>query len=239
MNKFWDQEVPFIPIFGQQHLVYILLMLILLVILITKYKTVKRKANKIRFWILAFSIGQQILLYSWFFFETGFDLAESLPLHISRISSILGIIYLITKKQRIFNILFYFSLYAYGSFFYPQRVYPIYHVIGISFFINHAITILLPIFKAIAYGWETNLSDVFKAYGWFLLYFFFVYFLNPLINGNYFYLKYRPFFDHLPDLFYVPLVLIFTLLIFLLGYFISLLIERLGQTRKINSLLEK
>ena len=161
----------------------------------------------------------------------GFDVSESLPLHISRVSTLLGIVYLMTKNEKVLNVLFYFGLFAYGSFFYPQRVYPIYHAIGISFFINHAITILLPIFAAIAYDWRPHLRGVFKAYGWFLVYFVFVYFLNPLIDGNYFYLKYRPFFGSLPDSVYVPLVLIATLGIFFLGYYLSKIIRYLIENR--------
>lgn len=236
MNIFWDEEVSFIPLFGEHHLIYIILMLILLVLLMTQYRFIKQYADKISYWILAFSIGQQVLLYSWYIFETGFDVSESLPLHISRISSILGIIYLITKNQKVLHLLFYFGLYAYGTFFYPQRVYPVYHVIGISFFINHAITILLPIFVAIAYDWRPSLSGAFNAYLWFLFYFFFVYFLNPLLDGNYFYLKHRPFFGHLPDYLYIPLVLLFILIIFLIGYYLALLIEKVVSMKKVRSL---
>lgn len=214
MNNFWDKDVSFIPILGTHHLIYIGLIGILLFLLIIRSKEVKTNADLIKKWILVFSIGQQLLLYSWYIFEMGFDVSESLPLHISRVSTLLGIVYLMTKNEKVLNVLFYFGLFAYGSFFYPQRVYPIYHAIGISFFINHAITILLPIFAAIAYDWRPHLRGVFKAYGWFLVYFVFVYFLNPLIDGNYFYLKYRPFFGSLPDSVYVPLVLIATLGIF-------------------------
>lgn len=231
MNNFWDKDVSFIPILGTHHLIYIGLIGILLFLLIIRSKEVKTNADLIKKWILVFSIGQQLLLYSWYIFEMGFDVSESLPLHISRVSTLLGIVYLMTKNEKVLNVLFYFGLFAYGSFFYPQRVYPIYHAIGISFFINHAITILLPIFAAIAYDWRPHLRGVFKAYGWFLVYFVFVYFLNPLIDGNYFYLKYRPFFGSLPDSVYVPLVLIATLGIFFLGYYLSKIIRYLIENR--------
>ena len=231
MNLFWDEAVPFISIFTGHHLFYIAMMLILLLLMITRDKKIKRHADKISRWILVISLGQQFLLYCWYLFEMGFDVSESLPFHISRISSLLGIVYLITKKNKVLNVLFYFGLFAYGSFFYPSRVYPAYHVIGISFFINHAITILLPIFAAIAYEWRPTLTGAVKAYGWFLIYFSFVYTVNPLINGNYFYLKYRPFFIHLNEYLYIPLVLLATLGIFLLGYLLARLIIRLVSSK--------
>lgn len=227
MNVLWDEEVPFISLFDGHHLFYILLMTILLLLLITQYRFVQENANQVSRWILAASLAQQILLYSWYIFETGFDISESLPLHISRISSLLGIAFLITKNNKILDVLFYFGLFAYGTFFWPQRVYPVYHAIGVSFFVNHAITILLPIFAAIAYDWRPKLHAVFKAYGWFLLYFVVVYFLNPLIDGNYFYLKYRPFLAHLPDYIYVLFALLGTFLVFLIGFSLAKLIEQL------------
>lgn len=166
-DLFWAEEVPYITIFDKQHITYIVLMGFLLLFIITQHKYIKEHAEKIRKGILIASIVQQIALYSWYIFETGFDISESLPLHISRISTILGIFFLLTKNQKVLNVLFYFGLFAYGSFFYPSRVYPVYHLIGLSFFINHAVTILLPIFAAIAYGWRPKMAAAIKAYGWF------------------------------------------------------------------------
>ncbi len=231
MNSFWDQDVQYIPLFGFHHNVYMLLMLGLLIILVVNYQCIKENKESIRKWVLGASIIQQIGLYSWYIFEMDFDLGESLPFHISRVSSILGIIYLITQNRKVLNVLFYFGLYAYGSFFYPSRVYPGYHLMGLSFFINHAITILLPILVAVISDWRPSRSGVIYSYGWFLLYFIFVYFFNPLVNGNYFYLKYRPFFAEWPDSIYIPFVLIFTLLIFIIGYLGARTIEKVVNKR--------
>lgn len=89
-------------------------------------------------------------------------------------------------------------------------------------------------FAAIAYDWRPKLALAIKAYGWFLTYFFFVFFLNPLINGNYFYLKYRPFFDYLPDYIYIPATLIATLGIFILGYYLAKFVEAVATAKKIK-----
>ncbi|WP_277631425.1 TIGR02206 family membrane protein [Atopococcus tabaci] len=226
MNLLWDQEVPYIPLFGFHYFLYITAMLLLLLLMIRRRKFVRRKSETVRKWLLLIAVAQQILLYSWYIFETGFDISDALPLHISRISSLLGIVFLLTKKHSTMDLLFYFGLYAYGSFFYPSRVYPAYHALGMSFFINHALTILLPIFAALAYDWRPSFIGLIKSYGWFLLYFVFVYFLNPLIDGNYFYLKHRPFFGHWPDNLYVPVVLIFTFAIFLIGYGTARFLDR-------------
>ena len=83
----------------------------------------------------------------------------------------------------------------------------------------------VPKIAAITTDWRPTLPALFKAYGWFIIYFFFIYFLNPLIDGNYFYLKHRPFFGHLLDTQYVLLVLFATFGIFLIGYYASRLID--------------
>ena len=203
------------------HLIYLLLFTAALASLILNRDRIRANRKWYSYGTLVLSILQQVLLYSWYFLEMGFDLSESLPLHICRIASLLGIWYLLTKRSKVMDTMFYFGLYAYGSFLYPQRIYPVYHVIGISFIINHIITILLPWFAFIAYDWRPDFRGLIRSSVWFLVYFTFVYFLNPLIDGNYFYLKYRPFFQDWPDIIYVPFVLAFTLCSFAVAYFIA------------------
>jgi len=234
MYRFWSKDVEFIKIFDLNHLIYISILVVTLITLTLKRKKVKAKSDKIRNIILVISVLQQMLLYLWYFFETGFDVSEALPLQICRISSLLGIYFLITKNKKALDIMFYFGLYAYGSFLYPSRIYPIYHAIGISFVINHIITILLPYFAYIAYDWRPNFKSFIKSSKYFLVYFVLVYFLNPIIDGNYFYLKYRPFFKEWPDYIYVPFVVIFTIFIFYIGYTAVKLISKMTKTRVIK-----
>ena len=221
MINWWSQETEYIRPFRMDHLIYLLLFTAALASLILNRDRIRANRKWYSYGTLVLSILQQVLLYSWYFLEMGFDLSESLPLHICRIASLLGIWYLLTKRSKVMDTMFYFGLYAYGSFLYPQRIYPVYHVIGISFIINHIITILLPWFAFIAYDWRPDFRGLIRSSVWFLIYFTFVYFLNPLIDGNYFYLKYRPFFQDWPDIIYVPFVLAFTLCSFAVAYFIA------------------
>lgn len=233
MNRFWSEDVEFIKTFGLDHLIYISILVVTLVALILNRHKVRANSEKIGNIILIVSILQQILLYSWYFFETGFDVSEALPLQICRISSLLGIYFLITKNKKVLDVMFYFGLYAYGSFLYPSRIYPIYHAIGISFVINHLITILLPYFAFIAYDWRPNFKSLKKSCGYFLVYFVFVYFLNPMIDGNYFYLKYRPFFQTWPEYIYVHFIICFTIFIFFIGYKVVEYISKFAKTESV------
>lgn len=216
--NWWSRKVPRIDIFGQDHLIYFLIMIVLLATLLIFRDKVKKNRKQIALIILIVSIFQQILLYVWHIAEYDFDLSTSLPLQISRVNSLLGIWFLVTKNKKVLNVLFYFGLFAYGSFAYPTTIYPISHSMGVSFVINHAITLLLPYFGYIAYQWRPQLKGFFKAYLWFIGYFVFVYIVNPIFDGNYFFLKNRPFFVSMPEYQYVATVLILVLIGFYFGF---------------------
>ena len=207
----------FIKIFSPDHLVFIA-GLILIALLFIKFRDqIKENKNRFTRIILIISLGQQILLYTSYFYILQFDLGESLPFHISRITSLMGIFYLLTRNKKIFPVLAFFSMYAWTSFLYPSRVYGISHPIGISFFINHVVTLLLPFYGIYVFEERIQREDKWKAFSWFLIYLAFVMLLNPLVDGNYFYLKHKPLLGSLPNSIYIPLILLFTLMLFLLG----------------------
>ncbi|WP_186763898.1 TIGR02206 family membrane protein [Planomicrobium sp. CPCC 101079] len=208
MERFWSEDAAYLRPFDVNHWVYIAVLLAVFILLVRKKAFVREKRKKISMIVLTVSLFQQVLLYTWYYFETGFHLSVSLPLHISRISTLLGMVYLLTKNAKVMDILFYFSLFAYGSFLYPMRVYAIEHVMGQSFLINHIITLLLPYYARMAYGWKPAPFSFLKAYAAFLVYFAVVLIVNPLVDGNYFYLKFRPFFKNWPELAYNTTILV-------------------------------
>ncbi len=179
--------------------------------------TLKNKRRIITMIILIISISQQILLYGSYAVLMNFDLSESLPLHISRVNTILGIIYLLTRNEKLFGVLCFFSLYAWASFIYPSRVYGITHPLGISFFINHVITLLLPFYAMMAYRATINKLDKYRANLWFGIYLLIALMVNPIVDGNYFYLKHKPVLSHLSDWLYIPGVLVVTYILFYFG----------------------
>ncbi|MFC3900905.1 TIGR02206 family membrane protein [Aliicoccus persicus] len=204
----------YITLFGPDHLIYVAGMIVVAILLFTNISFIKKHRAIITLVILVLSIIQQIVLYGSYFVLYDFDLAESLPLHISRINSILGIIYFITKNKKVFTVLALFSAFAYLSFLYPSRVYGITHPIGISFFVNHAITILLPFYGIIAYNETINRWDSLREFPWFILYVIVAYVTNIFTDGNYFYLKEKPVFPNLANIFYIPASFVFSFVLF-------------------------
>ena len=96
MNTFLDPNVPYIKLFGLDHLLYVSIIITLFIIVMIKRKHLKDHAKMIRMILLILTIFQQILLYTWYTLETGFDLGQALPLHLCRISTLLSIIYFFT-----------------------------------------------------------------------------------------------------------------------------------------------
>ncbi|GAA2179683.1 hypothetical protein GCM10009785_07270 [Brooklawnia cerclae] len=221
MDSSWDAGTPYITLFGPDHLAYIAGLLIVLAALLTGRSWVRRHATGLRRAILGLSVAQFTGLYLWYFLETGFDVAEALPLHISRTTTILGLVFLITRRPAWLNVQFFFGLFAYATFVLPSKIYPVTHVIGWSFFVSHTINIALPIFAGIAWGWRPTVRGLWKAYGWFLVYFVAAVVVNRLVGGNYFYLRDRPLLKSLPSPWYELGALAATLAIFWIGYGVS------------------
>src|SRR5699024_7240236 len=116
------------------------------------------------------------------------------------------------------------GLYAYASFSYPQQIQPVDNVLGWSFWINHAVTLLLPFFAWLTEGWRPTVPALWRAFGWFLVYYAAALVTNALTGGNYFYLRDRPIAAGWPDWAYLPGAALLTLALFWLGYAVAHLI---------------
>lgn len=215
----------YISLLSLEHWIYITSLVVLALLLFTNKEWIKTHRDKGTIVILIVSIAQQILLYGSYFVLYDFSLAESLPLHISRINSILGIIFLVSKNPKIYNVLCYFGIFAWLSFLVPSRVYGITHPLGISFFVNHVITLLVPYYGMIVYDMEIKTKDRNLVYFWFLVYLVAVMIINPLVDGNYFYLKHKPIFAKAPHGLYLIGLIIFTYFLFTIAEYLYLKVQ--------------
>lgn len=218
MNYLFDADVPFIKLFGIEHLFYFLIIILFLSLVITYRNKLVLYRKNISLILLSFSIFQQVLLYGWYFFILDFDLSQSLPLHLCRISTILGIFYLINKNSTLMDYVFYYGLFTYFSFLLPFNIYPPYHVMGISYLINHSITLLLPIIAWFAWDWRPKVRNLAPVILGFLLYFTVIVNVNNLVGGNYFYIVNRPLLHTLPTILYNSIAVIITILGFLIAF---------------------
>lgn len=213
-------DAPFISAFSTAHILYLVAFFAILSSMFIFQDFIRDHQVVIARTLFFVSLAQQILLYSWYYLETKFDLKQALPLHICRLSTLMGMYYLLTGNQTVMQVLFYFGLFAYFSFFMPSRINKIYHVSGLSYFVNHVITILIPIFAYFTTGWQPTLSGLGIAFAWFIVYWFVAYFVNKATGGNYFYMKYRPhpILNKVSEPVYAVGNFVFTLLVFFVGY---------------------
>ncbi len=213
-------DAPYIGVFSLEHALFIYLFALHLALLILNRDKIKENPKPVYISYFVVSVFQHILLYSWFVAETGFDLAEALPLHISRVSSIIGLFYLVTKSKKIMDILFYFSFFALFSFLVPVAINGFDQVLGWSYYINHAITLTIPFLAYYATGWKPEKKKLNTAYLFFLLYLAISWVANYFTGGNYFYLNDRPlaFLNPIPESLYLAIVVVAVYAIFWIAY---------------------
>ncbi len=197
-QSFYSQDAPYVKVYSLAHILYLLICFAVVFLFVKNWRTVKSKRetlSKLFLGVLAFQ--QVFLLYGWYGLCTEVFWSEGLPLQLCRISSLLTIWFLMKKDNRVMDVIFYFSIYALISLFYPMNVYNFAHISGISYMINHLITVLIPIFGAIAFGWKPTWCGLGRAVGAFTVYFPLAICANKLTGGNYFYLVERPFLNSL------------------------------------------
>ena len=153
MKRFFSLTAEPIPIGGPDHLMYVALLVLAAALLIGCRRWVREHARQVHAGVLIVSVTQQMLMYG-VYVATGWGWAQVLPLHISRVSALLCVVYLATGSERVMDVLFYFSLWAWFSFSYPQDISPITNLFGWSFLINHVITLLMPVLAWVTTDWD-------------------------------------------------------------------------------------
>lgn len=225
METFLDPHPEWITVGGPDHLTYVAGLVVLATALVAGRGWVRAHAGLVRRVLLVVLVVQQCTLYG-FYALTGWDHAESLPLHISRISALLALVYLATGSRKVMDVLFFFGLWAWASFAYPQNIQPVDNILGWSFFVNHAVTLLMPAFAWITTDWRPGLEGLRRAVGWFAVYVVVAVVANALTGGNYFYQREKPLLPGLDQPWFLLLSVLASLALFTLGYAVSRLVAR-------------
>lgn len=225
MPDFWRPAPEPLVIGGPDHYAYLALYLTLLVLLLTRRELVRRRQELVRRLLVVVTVAQQVAMYG-FHVHHREGLAESLPLHICRVATLAGLVWLLTDHPWAMDVVFYFGLYAYVSLVYPWGIAPTDHAMGWSFATNHALTMLLPVLAAVTHGWSPTGAGLARAYAAFLAYLAVVTRANRATGGNYFYLRERPVLTGVPERAGRVVAAGATLVLFGLGYAVSRLVRR-------------
>ncbi len=222
-SDFFSYDAPMVEIFGVPHLIFLAVCIVTVTFFILRRDFIKQKSTVIKWIFLGALAFQQIfLLYGWYFFATPVFIEEGLPLQLCRVASALTIVFLLTGNRVALNVQSFFSIYALISLFYPQAVYNFAHISGVSYMINHLITVLIPVFAVIAYDWYPTWRAFAQAVVGFTIYFVIILFVNAFFGGNYFYQVERPFWRDMNSVLFGALTYIVTVVGFAVVNFIAL-----------------
>jgi len=200
LSGIYSEDAPFVRPYSLPHILFLLVCAAFIWFFIRYRKTISRTRDTVcRILLCTLAFQQVFLLYGWYWLCTGFDPAVSLPLHISRVTSLLTICFLIFRKDWLLDVVCYFSMWGLISLFYPMNVYNFGHINGWSYMVNHLITVLIPVFAVTAFGWPPSWRGFLRTAAAFTVYFALATLANFLIEGgNYFYQTDRPFLKTLP-----------------------------------------
>ncbi len=235
MEYFYSENAPYVDVLSPPHLLYLLFCGVVIFHFVRSHKTIRQHREKVGKIMLGIILFQQIfLMYGWYLLTSSDLLKNALPLEMCRVSTILTIFFLITKDNRFMDVIFYFSIYALASLFYPKNVYHFLHVNGISYMINHLMTVLAPIFGAIAYGWKPSWKAFTRAAIAFTVFLPVVIVVNHFTGGNYFYLVDRPFWSAMPAGLFVGIAYVVTIAGFaLVTWAIDFAVEKVSLKKKL------
>lgn len=229
MDRMINPDTPYIEPGDFSYFIYMFLLAVAAYVIYRLRFKISRNTSLALLIFLIISVFQRMLINSWYLINDDYSLAYSLPLQICRVIIWLIIIQFFVRKDFLNQAIFYIGLFAYATFFYPIGIHPVWHMAGWSFFLLHAANVLFPLTMHFAMGFVPTLKGVFQAYFIFAVYFLFVYFLNPHVSGNYFFINNRPFFHDMSEALYVTVNLTGTLIGFMAVFFIIRLIIHLRK----------
>ena len=104
INQLFHSNAELFPLFSLQHVIIISVACLLIFLVLSNKKMISNPATS--FWLrvslLFFIVIQQLLLYSWYYFNNAFDVVDALPLYPCRITSIVLVLMLIKMNKKIF-----------------------------------------------------------------------------------------------------------------------------------------
>ncbi len=222
LDYYYSLEAPYVKVLSIEHILYLIGCALVVFFFIRSRNQIARNRDLVGKVMLGIILFQQVfLMYGWYLVVSDNLLKEALPLEMCRISSLLTIAFLVTKDKRFMDVIFYFSIYALTSLFYPKNVYHFLHVNGVSYMINHLMTVLTPIFGVIAYNWRPTWKSFRRASISFSIFLPTVIIVNHFTGGNYFYLVDRPFWNDMAPWLFISIAYVVTIAGFALATWLA------------------
>lgn len=149
--------------------------------------------NKIRIIMAILLILSEVFLQIWYITNGVWSLQRSLPLHLCSMAIILGPVMLITRKYRLYEILYFWGIGGTTqAILTPDLWYGFPHFIFFQYFIAHSLIVFSCLWMTFIEGFRPTLTSVARAFLYTNLYAAFVLIVNILIGSNYLYILHKP-----------------------------------------------
>ena len=177
--------------FSLTHIIPLLLIVIgVALIYIFRDQLGKPKYEKIiRYSIAIFAIFLEVTFQGWQIYYGVWDFADSLPLHLCRLTSYLGIIAMLTKSHKIFQIAYFWSLGGVVSIMFPDILHGPDRYRYYQFVIYHILFFYMYMYMLFVLKFELTFKSFKKSYLILLTLVLFVIIpVNNIFDMNYMYL---------------------------------------------------
>ncbi len=178
-------------VFSLNHLIP-LLAIVVGVYLIYRYREQLRnyKHEKwVRYGIATFAIALEVSFQLWQVFHGVWDFADSLPLHLCRLTSYLGIYTMFTKNTKVFEIAYFWSLAGVVSILFPDILYGPDRYRYYHFMASHILFFYMYMYMLFVLGFKLTFQSFKKSFiALFILAVFFIIPIDNLFHINYMYL---------------------------------------------------
>ena len=227
---------------SMEHLVPVSLAVLLLIFLVwlSNKKLSEIQKNKV-FKAMGFVVCGFVVVYQFIKFESGYDIAEDLPLFLCGLMGLIIPFFTTTRKYWMFEILVFWVLAGtIQSVITPDidEAFPTFNFI--RYWVVHLGLIMIMLYAFFVFKMKPTLKSVFKSFGALQIYVVSMFLINYLLGSNYFYLNRKPEATTLLDLFGDwPIYLLVTELIilpffFLIYFLFNLRVKPISQKAETN-----
>lgn len=219
---------PLFPSFSAPHLLLLGMPLFAIIGMVRNKAVIQSGRSSTYVWagLMTLLLGQQVLLYSWYYFTGNFDIRDALPLYPCRISSLMCIWLMLFWNEDVFNLLFFMGLPgATLALLMPDTWnlgFP--NAMCIQFFAGHAAILMTVFYLIIKHRYRPSRQALMGAYKFCSLYLAALIVFNQIIGSNYAYMAHKPSIPalaFLPDFpYHLPIFIGFMYFLFLVIYLI-------------------
>jgi len=192
----FGSEYSVLEYFSAPHLIAVAVFLLLSILLLAFRNSFKTEKSKIKFRYIfaAFIALQQASIYIWYTIAGEWSVEVTLPLQLCDLSLFLSIFVLLTKRQLLFELLYYWGMGgatqailtpSIGNYTFP-------HFVFYQYFVSHYVILLACIYMISIEKFRPSPRSVFRTFVITNLYALIIFPFNCLTGGNYLFLNRKP-----------------------------------------------